>query len=128
MSNRQVEYKLAVSISEYLQLQHRDIIFKFTNDDGNLTMQQAVRAKKLNPYKGFMDLWIFEPNEKYCGLFIELKASKDLIYKKDGGYKKSKHLESQIAMRDALTKKGYYCCFGWDLKQVINIINQYMEN
>lgn len=122
----QPEYHLSVAISQYLQLQHRDIIFKFTNDDGNLTMQQSVRAKKLNPYKGFTDLWIFEPTKNHCGLFVELKASKDKIYKKNGEYRKNKHLESQIEMMEKLRKKGYKTSFCWDLRDFIVIFKSYL--
>jgi hypothetical protein len=105
-----------------------------------LTMGQRQRNKSIQK-DGFHcpDLIIFEPNEKYCGLFIELK--KETPYKKDGTIKMQKttkkikgidieynHLQAQQDTMDILKTKGYYCTFSWSVNQSIEIIEKYLNN
>jgi len=103
--NKQNEYNLSLKISSYLKYQHPKLVFKFSNDDGNLTMMQAVRRKKVNPFSGFPDFQLFKKNKSYAGLLIELKRDKSQVYKKNGEYKKNEHLKKQVAMHEKLRKE-----------------------
>ena len=125
--NRQTEYNLSLKISSYLKYQHPNLIFKFSNDDGNLTMMQAVRRKKVNPFSGFTDFQLFKSSGGYIGLLVELKKDKAQVYKKNGEYKKNEHLRKQVEMHEKLRKEGYNVHFCWDLKGFISILNEYLE-
>lgn len=125
--NKQTEYQLSLKIASYLKYQHSKLIFKFANDDGNLTMMQAVRRKKVNPFSGFPDFQLFKKSGNYAGLLIELKRDKSQVYKKNGEYKKNEHLKKQVEMHERLRKEGYKVHFCWDLEGFISILNEYLE-
>jgi len=92
-----------------------------------LSMGQKVRNKAIQK-DGFKtpDLIILEPNEKYCGLFIELKV--ETPYKKNGELKKCEHLEAQQKSVNDLKSKGYYATFSWGFDMTKNVIDDYMNN
>lgn len=62
----------------------------------NLPVRYAVMRKRMGCKKGSPDLLIFEPNDKYKGLFIELKSSSGNI--KD---------PFQLNWQSELNKRGY---------------------
>lgn len=118
---------LSFQLSKYLQLQHPNILFHYDFGSGmKMTMGQAIRQKRLNPYRGWCDLFIAQPTIKYSGLFIELK--KETPFKINGEIKTNDHLKEQKQMIDNLNRLGYYACFSWDFEQTVKLINNYINN
>ena len=65
-------------------------------------------------------------NDYHNGLYIELKKSKDVIFKKNGEYRKDKHLVEQMKMHRRLENLGYRVDFCWSLEQFIEILKDHM--
>ncbi len=130
MTNRkeQPEYTLQKQVTQYLRLQYPDVFFlSDTVASVKLTIPQQVRNKAIQcPTFSCPDLLIFQPNENYNGLFIELKA--ETPYKKDGTLKKSDHLEAQWATLGKLMARGYNAMFAWEFEQVKAIIDNYLKD
>lgn len=134
---KHIESKIAAAVSQFLKVQYPNVIWRFDlAADLNLTISQAVRNKQLNPHRGYCDLFIAEPIGNYCGMFLELKISKEEVYKKDGTFKKKTvkdksgkaydHIQEQFEMIETLRKKGYYANFGLGFQDSITQIKDYM--
>jgi hypothetical protein len=122
------EYELQKQICKWLQYQHRSVLFlSDTIAAVKLTIPQGARNKAIQK-EGFKvpDLLILEPNDKYHGLFIELKIESP--YKKNGELKASEHLEGQLKCINQLKERGYYSCFSWSFEMTKEIIEKYLKN
>lgn len=127
MIKHQPEFQLQKAICRWLDAQYPKVLYlSDTVASVQLTFPQQNRNKMIQK-SGFKtpDLIIFEPNNYYHGLFIELKS--ETPFKKDGTLRKDEHLEAQQKTINDLKDKGYYACFAWDLSQIMNIINLYMD-
>lgn len=127
---KQPEFELQKSVCTWLDYQYPDVMYvSDTIASLKLTMPQQARNKAIQK-KCFKcpDLMIFEPNNEFNGLFIELKT--ECPFKKDGDIKASQndHLLGQLKTIDDLNDRGYYACFSWSLEMTIKIINNYMNN
>jgi len=125
---QQPEYNLQTQITQYLELQYPNVLFiSDTIAFLKLTIPQQVRNKKIQK-RGFKcpDLLILEPNNKYTGLFIELKA-KDIYKKNSNELLKNEHVEEQARYIDILNKKGYFATFGIGFESCKKIIDNYMR-
>lgn len=91
-------------------------------------MGQAVAHQYLQSCKGFPDLTIFSPNEKYHALLIELKKTGESLYKRDGITFKSEHLEQQNKVHKELLKSNYYATFAIGFNEAKQIIDNYFKN
>jgi len=122
------EYSLQKQICKWLQYQFPKVLFlSDTIAAVKLTIPQGARNKAIQK-EGFKvpDLLILEPNEKYHGLFIELKIESP--YKKNGDVKSSEHLEGQLKSIEKLKERGYYACFSWSFNMTKEIIEKYLKN
>jgi len=122
------EYELQKQICKWLQYQFPKVLYlSDTIAAVKLTIPQGARNKAIQK-EGFKtpDLIILEPNEKYHGLFIELKIESP--YKKNGDLKSSEHLEGQEKSINQLKSRGYYACFSWSFSMTIEIIEKYLKN
>lgn len=127
MSNPKEE-TIAQAISYYMQLEHKDIIFRF--DYGADVKQSIGQAKKMKQLqgvnsRGFPDLTIYEPINEFHGLLIEMKAITP--FKKDGTLKKSEHLKEQQEYHERLRAKGYYVTFATGYDEIKSVIVNYLE-
>lgn len=124
---KQPEFELQKSICRWLSIQYPKALYlSDTIASVKLTIPQQNRNKLIqkNAFK-CPDLLIFEPNEKYKGLFIELKVKSP--FKKNGEILKDEHLEGQQKTINDLKSKGYYACFSWGFEMTVEIINKYMS-
>ncbi len=122
------EYELQKQICKWLQYQFPKVLFlSDTIAAVKLTKPQGGRNKAIQK-EGFKtpDLLILEPNDKYLGLFIELKVESP--YKKNGELKASEHLEGQLKSINQLKERGYYSCFSWGFQMTKEIIEKYLKN
>lgn len=110
--------------------------------DINLTMGQSAQHKKLQAdQRGYPDLFLAEARKGFHGLYIELKNSKDDVYRKDGVtllkkkmlIKRGKlvigsydHNIEQQKMHDILRSKGYKVQYGWGFDDTIKKITDYL--
>lgn len=123
----QPEYDLQAAITRYLSIQYPKVLFlSDTVASIKLTIPQSVRNAKIQK-KGFKtpDLMILQPNNRYHGLFIELKTESP--FKRNGELKSSEHLEGQKKAIDALLELGYYACFSWGFERTKFIIDDYLK-
>jgi hypothetical protein len=114
-------------IVQYLKLQYPNVIFNCDMSGIKLSIGQAVKQKKLGMPKGYPDLFIAEPNDKYHGLFIELKKSGTKLKKKDGSYI-NEHIEEQAEMIHRLQERGYYATFCIGFDEAKQTIDNYFKN
>ena len=133
---KQVESRLSEDVAKYLKA--KNITYRYDIADMKLTMQQAVRMKKLQMnQRGYPDLFICKPVGKYSGLYIELKKNREEVFKKDGGYKQKKvyknkiaiydHIQEQVKCQEKLRENGYCVVWGFGLKDTIEKIETYLE-
>ena len=127
------EHNLYEQIARYLQQQYPDVIYRFDiAADLKLTPGQAAKHKRLHPTRGYPDLFIAEPQfgERYCkslGLYMEIKTESNSPYKKDGTFKKDKHLEEQAEMLENLRARGDRAEFGVGFDKCKQIIDEYLR-
>lgn len=128
MNKKQPEFELQKQVCRWLSYQHPNVLFfSDTIASVKLTIPQQVRNSQIQK-KSFKtpDLIILEPNEKYKGLFIELKTKSP--FKKEGGLLKNEHIEAQQLTINDLLQKGYYACFSWGFETTICLIEKYLKN
>ncbi len=112
------EERVQINIVRYLRELYPNVLFTATmGGQFQKHYSQRLKAKRTGYLKGVSDLLIFEPNENYKGLFIELKKDKKSYPTK----------EQKIFIENAL-KRGYYaiCCKGFD--HCREIIDKYFNN
>jgi len=128
MSKNQPEFELQKSICKWLNLQYGNILYlSDTIASVKLTLPQQARNKSIQK-KDFKtpDLLIFYPNEKYHGLFIELKSKSP--FKKDYTLLNDEHIQAQQKTICQLNELGYFSCFSWSFDMTKNIIEKYINN
>jgi hypothetical protein len=126
----QPEFILQCQVCEYLRVQYPKVLFLTdTIAAVHLTDPQKQRNKKVQkPEFKCPDLLILQPNNMYCGLFIELKVKTP--YKLNGEIKASKddHLKLQAETIGRLNDLGYKAFFAWSFDHAKQIIDNYMKN
>jgi hypothetical protein len=105
------EFKLQCDIAKFITIKHPDVMFRSDLAGIKMTKGQAFQIKRLHNSRAYPDMHIIEQaiirGVKYNGLFIEIKLNIDVIYKKNGEIRISKHIQEQHAMLLELQKRGY---------------------
>lgn len=122
------ELTLHLQICEYLRLQYPKVIFTSDLSGLKVSIGTAIQMKKLRCSNGIPDLLIFEPNQKYKGLFIELKKDINELYTKKGIIRETEHITEQFNVLKKLLVKGYYAVFCCGFLQTKNTIDKYFKN
>jgi hypothetical protein len=88
-----------------------------------------VKAKKERSkrYK-IPDLLILQPNDKYCGLIMELKTDKSKVFGKKWQLLKNVHIEEQIKSLHKLHSVGYFATFVFSFEMAKKTIDDYLNN
>lgn len=121
------EESIHIQLCAYVRAKYPNAIFTSESSGIRLTMGQAVKAKKLRSSSKLPDFWLAEPRGIFCGLFLELKRSKDDIFRKDGSYKQEAHIQGQLAVINRLIEKGYCASFAGGLSYAILQVDYYMS-
>lgn len=122
------EQMLALKLANWLKTEQPNIIYRFDlAADAKLTIGQAKRNKILNRFTKYPDLFIAETTQSFSGLYIELKATRNDLYKKNGDFKKSVHIDGQRLMLEALRVRGYKAEFACGLEEAQKLILNYMK-
>ena len=126
---RQKEQKIAIQLSQWLQKEHKNLLWRFDiAADLKLTIGQATKNKELNPHKKYPDFFLAETTYIHGGLYLELKTSRDEVFnKKNGEMKKSEHVQGQRIMLEILKCKGYKAEFAFGLEDAKRQISQYIK-
>lgn len=129
------EHQLYEQIARYMQLQYPHVVYRFDlAADLKLTPGQAVKHKRLHPFRGYPDFFIAEPvprcvdgswNNEYHGLYIELKKEGTRLKKKDGNWA-SDHIAEQAEMLDILDFRGYKAVFCVGFEEAKKVIDEYL--
>ena len=125
MSNKKPEALLATRISNYMQINYPDVIFRFDlAADLKMTIGQATRNKRLHGKfnKSYPDLFIARANKKYGGLYIELKAMT-----KTGNVPNTAHTREQGVIHQILRESGYKADFAVGFDQSKLMIDEYLK-
>jgi hypothetical protein len=129
------EYQLSKAIATYLKYQYPGVLYHFDYAGLGLSKAQSGKMKAIQGDRGYPDLFIIKVSYKnpdthsgiYHGLFIELKADGEKIYKMDGKTPVSEHITEQIKMIERLNKEGYYASFAIGLDNTKKLIDWYLN-
>ena len=125
----QPEFILQCHVCKYLRTKYPKVLFLTDSIAAvKLTIPQQQRNKKVQkPDFKCPDLLILQPNNMYCGLFIELKV--ETPFKLNGEIKASTndHLKKQAETIERLNKLGYRALFLWDFDMIKKEIDSYLE-
>ncbi len=121
------EEKLQIAISTYLKVQYPDVYFMSDSSGLRLPMGLAVKAKKQRSKHAQLDLVILEPRAPFHGLIIELKKDTKEVYKMNGDFRKSEHIDEQNKSIEQLKDKMYFCCYGFGFDNTKEIIDLYLN-
>jgi hypothetical protein len=124
---RKQEERLQSAIARYIRVQYPNVVFTSESSGIRVPMGLAVQMKAQRSKHKLPDLIILETNEKFSGLMIELKKDRKSIYKKDGTFRKSEHVEAQRDTLRLLKSQGYMAVFGCGFEETKNIIDYYMN-
>ena len=126
--NSKHEQKLQIQIATYLKLEHPEIIFYSDVASGcKLTIGQALLNKRMQYSRALPDMFIAHTNRMWGGLFIELKKSKEEIYRKDGRIREDEHIKEQAEMLKQLIIRGFKAVFACGFDEAIAIIENYLN-
>jgi hypothetical protein len=124
---RETEEQIQLQVCAYIRAKYPNAVF--TSDASGLKMPigQAVKWSKMKSARGIPDLILLEPRGPFCGLCIELKRSREELYKKNGLYRNEKHIQEQAAMLSRLSLKGYRSVFACGYGPAVSEIDMYMK-
>jgi len=125
-TRKKVEESVHLAIAKYIKLQYPNVIF-FSEPSGlRVTIGLRKLLKGLRSESKLPDLFIAEPRNQFAGLFIEIKASVDTLYTKDGRIKNIEHIKEQLEMLERLQNKGFKAVFGAGFDDCKEIIDEYL--
>jgi len=102
-----MEKDVHLAVVNYLKLQYPGVLFRSDTGAGmKLTIGQAKAQKAIQNGMAWPDLFIAESNNRYNGLFLELKSDGIKLRGANGKYK-SGHISEQHECLRSLTNKGY---------------------
>lgn len=128
LEKKVTELSVHMAVCKYLKLQYPSVMFLSDFAAGmKLTPGMAARQTMQKSNHSFPDLMILEPRNGYYGLFIELKRDRSALYKKDGSYIKSEHIEAQGACIHYLRLKGYFATFACGFDEAKSVIDRYLQ-
>ena len=110
------EDKLQREVIVFLQLQYPQALVIHVANEGKRTPFERFKFKYLGGLSGVPDILIFNQNNKYNGLAIELKV----------GY--NKPTENQKQMLEDLTELGWYAVWLNSFEKAQYLIDNYFKN
>ena len=122
---KKLEKSFHQEICEHLDLKYPSVIYSVDPSGirlSNFGTINEVKKKRCKNWKN-LDLPIYFPNNKYHGLFLEVK--KETPYLINGELSKDKTIREQQKTIEEFIRLGYYATFVWELQQAQNIIDKY---
>lgn len=122
------EYNVYKAITSYLLHQYPKVLFRYDQAGYNLSIAQAGMNKAIQmPNFKYPDLFIAKPNKHFGGLYLEIKAEDEKLYKRDEKTFKSDHLVGQQYALEQLLRAGYCASFAIGFDHAKEIIDCYMK-
>jgi len=122
-----MEKDVHLAVVNYLKLQYPGVLFRSDTGAGmKLTIGQAKAQKAIQNGMAWPDLFIAESNNRYNGLFIELKVDGVKLRGANGKYKLG-HISAQHECLRSLTNKGYCAVFAVGFDRAKEIIDWYLN-
>ena len=108
--------KLQHSVMNFIEFQYPDALCAHVPNEGRRTPFEQFKFKYLGGKSGVPDVLIFDCNDSFNGLAIELKAGNN------------KPTKNQIVWLERLEAKGWatYCLN--DFEKVVEVIKKYFGN
>jgi hypothetical protein len=125
--NKMKEQNIHNQICSYINLQYPNAYFLSDPSGIKLSKGMAVKLKKTRSKHAHLDIVMLEPQKNYKGLILEVKRSRDKIYRKDGLMRNDEHILDQIRSINHLRSKGYKVEFVWSLDMAIELLKEYFE-
>lgn len=121
------EEKIHASITQWIKIQYLNLYFLSDPSGIKMSIGMAVKLKKTRSKHAQLDIVILEPSKEYKGLILEVKKSKDEVYKKNGQFRQNEHLQDQLQSIQHLVNRGYKVRFVWSLEMAMNEIKKYLQ-
>lgn len=114
------------AICEYLKYQYPNVYFMSDPSGLKMSIGMATDLKRTRSKHRQLDIVILEPSEKYHGLVLEVKKDRSEVYKKDGTFKKSVHIDEQNESIDHLSGLGYKVEYVFGFDHGMSVIDTYL--
>lgn len=124
---RHKEESIQIALSKYIKLKYPKVYFTSESSGLRVPIGTAKKMKSQRSRHKQLDMIILEPRKNYHALIIELKKDAKEVYKNNGDYRKSQHIQEQLESINFLKDKGYFATFGCGYKNCIDLINWYMS-
>ena len=104
-------------VIKYLRLAYPNVLYCASAGGMRTSYLQAIKMKRTGYVKGFPDLFIYEPNQDFHGLAIEMKKEKGSVASPE-----------QKSWQEQLRNRGYasYICKGNE--EAIKVIDEYFNS
>ena len=122
------EKKLHLAICKYIKLQYPNIYFLSDPSGLRMSIGMATQLKKTRSKHAQLDIVILESNNIWGGLVLEVKKDRSEVFKKDGNFRESKHVQDQNDSIIHLINNSYCTAYVFDLDEAIEIIDEYLTN
>ena len=111
------EFDLNTKVISYLRKYHDDILFNASLGENQDTEIKRINSWKLGYTSGFPDLVIYEHNQSYNGLCIEIKSPNG----------QGKISEKQKEINEKMDNRGFKTLISNDYDDIIKEINNYLS-
>ena len=114
------------AICEYLKYQYPKIYFMSDPSGLKMSIGMATDLKRTRSKHKQLDIVVLEPSGNYHGLVLEVKKDRSEVYRKDGTFKKSVHVDEQNESIEHLREKGYKVEYAFGFEHGVSIIDTYL--
>lgn len=121
------EEKEQAAIAEYMRWQYPDVLFNADMGGVRLPIGLATKMKRLGNMKGYPDLFMPEPRHGFYGLYIELKAPKTRLKKRNGDWA-NEHIAHQADILEKLRTRGFKAEFAIGFDHARDLIDEYFHS
>lgn len=111
---KQVEARTQEAIVKYIKLAYPDALYCASAGGLRTSIKQAVMMKKTGYVKGTPDLAIYEPINKFHGLFLEVKT------------KTGRATKEQLRWRHELNLRNYFAEIVYGFEDAKKVIDRYL--
>lgn len=121
------EEQIHKALVDYIDLQYPLLIYRTDGAGLKLPIGQAKKFAAMQKGRAYPDLFIAEARHAFHGFYLEIKAGRGEVYKKNGDLRDSKHIVEQRAMLSALNSRGYFAAFGMGIDHCKDLVDEYMK-
>jgi len=121
------EEDVQLALCEYVRKKYPQVWYRSDLGGVWLPFKLAKINKRLQRGRGFPDFSLPLRTVLYAGLYIEIKKSRDELFKKDGSMRGSKHIAEQRECLRWLRSQGFFAVFGAGLDNCMDVVDFYMR-